>query len=69
MVPSEDPLDVPDFNPVDYINSLFPTEQSLSNIDQVIDSMEKKVRDIDGEIRTVVREQTDSKQVRELYIL
>lgn len=62
VVPSEDPLDVPDFNPVDYINSLFPTEQSLSNIDQVIDSMEKKVRDIDGEIRTVVREQTDSKQ-------
>ncbi|PSN33185.1 putative ATP-dependent RNA helicase kurz [Blattella germanica] len=35
VLPSNDPLDHPDFNAVDYINSLFPTEQSLSNIDDV----------------------------------
>ncbi len=27
VLPSQDPLDSPDFNPVDYINQLFPTEQ------------------------------------------
>ncbi len=62
-MPSDDPLDVADFNPVDYINSLFPTEQSLSNIDQVISNMETKVQTIDTEIRDVVRQQTNMEQV------
>ena len=65
MLPSTDPLDQPDFNAVDYINSLFPTEQSLSNIDDVINNMECKVRTIDDEIRTVVRGQTNVGQVME----
>lgn len=64
VVPSDDPLDVADFNPIDYINSLFPTEQSLSNIDQVIGNMETKVQNIDSEIRNVVRQQTNMGQVR-----
>ncbi|XP_068086641.1 vacuolar protein sorting-associated protein 53 homolog [Anabrus simplex] len=59
VLPSSDPLDQPDFNAVDYINSLFPTEQSLSNIDDVISNMECKIRSIDDEIRTVVRGQTN----------
>lgn len=44
---------------VDYINSLFPTEQSLSNIDDVVNKMELKIRTIDKEIRSVVRGQTN----------
>lgn len=56
-------MDVADFNPIDYINSLFPTEQSLSNIDQVIVNMEEKVQSIDSEIRNVVRQQTNMGQV------
>lgn len=63
MVPSDDPVDAADFNAVDYINSLFPTEQSLSNIDQVINNMETKVQNIDSEIRNVVRQQTNMEQV------
>ncbi|KAK3586403.1 hypothetical protein CHS0354_013107 [Potamilus streckersoni] len=59
VLPSDDPLDKPDFNPVDYINSLFPTEQSLSNIDEVIGKIRFKIRKLDGEIRTVVRGQTN----------
>lgn len=59
VLPSNDPLDHPDFNAVDYINSLFPTEQSLSNIDDVVNSMECKIHTIDDEIRTVVRGQTN----------
>ena len=39
VLESDDPLIKPDFNPADYINSLFPTEQSLNSnnsIDDVI---------------------------------
>lgn len=59
VLPSTDPLDQPNFNVVDYINSLFPTEQSLSNIDDVVNNMELKIRNIDKEIRSVVRGQTN----------
>lgn len=62
VVPSDDPVDVADFNPIDYINSLFPTEQSLSNIDVVISSMESKIQIIDSEIRSIVRQQTNMGQ-------
>ncbi|XP_014210535.1 vacuolar protein sorting-associated protein 53 homolog [Copidosoma floridanum] len=62
VMPSNDPLDHPDFNPVDYINSLFPTEQSLSNIDDVINKMENEISHIDTEIRTIVRSQTNNAQ-------
>ncbi|KZC09263.1 PREDICTED: vacuolar protein sorting-associated protein 53 homolog [Dufourea novaeangliae] len=59
VLPSTDPLDQPNFNVVDYINSLFPTEQSLSNIDDVVNNMELKIRTIDKQIRSVVRGQTN----------
>ncbi|XP_054004671.1 vacuolar protein sorting-associated protein 53 homolog [Hylaeus anthracinus] len=59
VLPSTDPLDQPNFNVVDYINSLFPSEQSLSNIDDVVNKMESKIRTIDKEIRSVVRGQTN----------
>uniref|UniRef100_A0A6P7FZ03 Vacuolar protein sorting-associated protein 53 homolog n=1 Tax=Diabrotica virgifera virgifera TaxID=50390 RepID=A0A6P7FZ03_DIAVI len=57
VFPSKDPLDEPDFNSIDYINSLFPTEQSLSNIDEVVLKVENKINAIDNEISTVVRGQ------------
>ncbi|XP_057335223.1 vacuolar protein sorting-associated protein 53 homolog [Microplitis mediator] len=62
VLPSNDPLDQPDFNVVDYINQLFPNEQSLSNIDDVINEFEYKKRSIDKEIRAVVRGQTNGDQ-------
>lgn len=66
VLPSKDPLDEPDFNSIDYINSLFPTEQSLSNIDEVVLKMENKINSIDNEISTVVRGQiTASKDGRQ----
>ncbi|KAH6934373.1 hypothetical protein HPB50_023742 [Hyalomma asiaticum] len=57
VFPSTDPLDSPNFNPVDYINTLFPTEQSLANVDEVIARMKTKIRRLDEQIRTVVRGQ------------
>lgn len=62
VLSSKDPLDQPDFNTIDYINSLFPTEQSLSNIDEVVTKMEHKISSIDNEISSVVRGQTTASE-------
>lgn len=55
-------MDNPDFNPTDYINQLFPSEQSLSNIDDVIGKMKYEILEIDDNIRSVVRGQNNSGQ-------
>ncbi|XP_046531805.1 vacuolar protein sorting-associated protein 53 homolog [Equus quagga] len=59
VFPSQDPLDLADFNAVEYINTLFPTEQSLANIDEVVNKIRLKIRRLDDNIRTVVRGQTN----------
>ncbi|XP_012861279.3 vacuolar protein sorting-associated protein 53 homolog [Echinops telfairi] len=59
VFPSQDPLDHADFNAVEYINTLFPTEQSLANIDDVVNKIRLKIRRLDDNIRTVVRGQTN----------
>ena len=35
----EDPLDAAEFSAIDYINEMFPTEQSLTNLDDTIGEM------------------------------
>lgn len=62
VLPSTDSLDQPTFDVVDYINTMFPSEQSLSNIEDVISEMEYRICSIDKEIRLVVRGQTDASQ-------
>uniref|UniRef100_A0A8C6KD89 VPS53 subunit of GARP complex n=1 Tax=Nothobranchius furzeri TaxID=105023 RepID=A0A8C6KD89_NOTFU len=59
VFPIQDPLDKEDFNAVEYINTLFPTEQSLANIDDVVNKIRLKIRRLDDDIRTVVRGQTN----------
>ncbi|CAF5081597.1 unnamed protein product, partial [Rotaria sp. Silwood1] len=59
ILPSTDEIDRVDFNPVDYINQLFPTEQSLANIDEVIGSVKSKVRSLDTDIRFTIRAHSD----------
>ncbi|KAM5273936.1 vacuolar protein sorting-associated protein 53 homolog isoform 2-T2 [Ctenodactylus gundi] len=70
VFPSQDPLDRADFNAVEYINTLFPTEQSLANIDEVVNKIRLKIRRLDDNIRTVVRGQTnvgqDGRRVKEI---
>ena len=39
VLPSDDPLDQPNFSTVDYINQSFPTEQSLNNLDDQVTDM------------------------------
>ena len=59
IFPSDDPLDTPDFDPVDYINELFPTEQSLVNLDDVLSDYKCKIGVIDEDMRRIVRGQTN----------
>lgn len=56
--PSTDPLEQADFDVVDYINTLFPNEQSLANIDEVVADVECKLFTIDDEIRHAVHNQS-----------
>lgn len=58
MNSSEDPLDQPDFNVISYINSTFPNEQTLANIDEHIDKIKEKIKQHDEEISLVVRGQS-----------
>ena len=58
VFPSQDPLDRADFNAVDYINNLFPTEQSLSNIEEVISDFQGKIHHLDSEIKSCIRSQS-----------
>lgn len=44
ILPSDDPLDKHDFDLVEYINELFPNEQSLSNIDEIIKKDKARIK-------------------------
>ena len=60
VFPSSDPIEQADFNVVDYINTLFPNEQSLSNIDEVVSNVESRICNLDTEIKLAVRKQTSA---------
>lgn len=62
VLQSTDPLDRPDFDSTEYINQIFPNEQSLSNIDDVIGKMKYEISAIDDNIRDVVRGQNNTNQ-------
>lgn len=60
VLQNQDPLNSSDFDPTDYINQLFPNEQSLSNIDDIINRMELQISELDDNIRGVVRSQSQT---------
>ncbi|CAG0892895.1 unnamed protein product [Darwinula stevensoni] len=64
---TSDPFDRSDFDPVEYINSIFPTEQSLSNIDDVISKMHNRIATIDQDIRKVLHSQTNAGELIGAY--
>ena len=55
LFPSEDPLDQADFDVTQYINSLFPNEQSLATLDDVILDMTNRIDELDGDVSGLVR--------------
>ena len=54
LFPSTDPLDALDFDPVSYINSIFPTEQSLSKIDSVKADLQANANKVAKELSEIV---------------
>lgn len=58
--PGEEALDRTDFEVIEYINALFPTEQSLSNIDDAILGTKSQLKTLDEEIYEVLKCQTDA---------
>jgi len=58
VLPSSDPLDTPDLDVVEYINKLFPTEQSLSGLDETMSDLNCQVVSIEEDMREMVRSQT-----------
>lgn len=58
ILPSNENLDKKEFDVVAYINESFPTEQSLSNIDDVIGQVKTKIHRIDDDIRSILHNQS-----------
>lgn len=66
MLPSNDPLDQPDFDPIAYINATFPDQLSLDRLRPFTATMQKQIAKLDEEIYDAVREQSSSgRQVAE----
>ncbi|KAJ3333115.1 Vacuolar protein sorting-associated protein 53 [Blyttiomyces sp. JEL0837] len=56
---SMDPLDSTGFDPIQYINIIFPNEQSLSKVEDVLEKLRLKVEQLNSDISELVRQQTD----------
>lgn len=57
VLPSDDPLDSPDFDPVEYINNRFPTERSLDGLDSFIVEVRQKLRASESRLLDAVKVQ------------
>jgi len=51
MFPSDDPLDSVNFDVTQYINAMFPNEQSLSNLDEVILELSERIEVHEGTVQ------------------
>lgn len=57
---SADAFDKDDFDPLRYINEMFPSEASLIGLDPLIGSLKHRIRRVDTEILGAVRKQSSS---------
>ena len=64
----EDPLDAAEFSAIDYINEMFPTEQSLTNLDDTISEMRNKITGIDDDLRHIVRGHRTTEEQRQASV-
>ncbi|TPX58681.1 hypothetical protein PhCBS80983_g02968 [Powellomyces hirtus] len=60
ILETKDPLDSSTFDPVEYINLMFPTEEELNAVDPVLLKLRRKINAMDKEMRELVRSQTDA---------
>ena len=59
VLPSDDPLDAADFDPVAYMNAKFPTEESLGST-TFCDELDARSKSLNEEILQTVRAQTSA---------
>lgn len=57
VIPSDDPLDGTDFDPIEYINERFPNEDSLGKLDAFAENIRKQIRSLDEEMYESIRVQ------------
>ena len=60
MISLEDPLDSTVFDPVEYVNSRFPTESSLGDLDNFTTKVSDEIISLDNEISKTVHSQSNS---------
>lgn len=58
LLPTSDPFDQPHFDPIQFINEKFPTEESLSELDNYLIRLKKNITTMDEEIINTVRKQS-----------
>lgn len=56
----DDPLDGPEFDPVDYLNHHFPTERSLDRLEPFMTNVAVQIGDLDDEISKTVQTQSEA---------
>ncbi|PAA84950.1 hypothetical protein BOX15_Mlig013578g1, partial [Macrostomum lignano] len=62
LVDPNDPLDQANFCATDYINRIFPTEQSLAGLDDVLSGIRAQIAQLDSELRVAVQGESASSQ-------
>lgn len=62
---TDTPSNIEDFDPISYINEIFPNEQSLSSIDDVILQVESAIENLDTEIQASIRSSENDQKVGE----
>lgn len=60
VLPSLDPLDATDFDAIEYLNSKFTTERSLSQLDTFIADVTAQIGELDEEISRAVHAQAEA---------
>eukprot|EP00963_Diacronema_lutheri_P002401 scaffold155_cov347-Pavlova_lutheri.AAC.80 len=53
-------LDAETFDPAAFVNEVFPTESSLGDVDDIVEKVRRRIKDVDGEIRASVRLQSSA---------
>ena len=63
VLPQKDPFDTSFFDPITYINQVFPNEQALNeNLESFIIKVKKKIQRVDEDILVAVRKQSSAGQ-------
>ena len=57
VLPSHDPFDSPDFDPVDYLNKQFPNERSIDNLGFFVSEIQAKLRETETNLMEAVKVQ------------